>query len=183
MEKLDLLTRSRSAWQSHAGTHLCSQLKISLKNTAEFLPTVVSFLGNCPLSGLLVKKLKRSSRSRLGLPVPDLEPAAAPSLPQFSSSVKWESSFLIFPDSQWECEGQWDGVSLPSLPCLSAAHTSLPEGVGKGCLPLTLEFCELGKESRAHLSDHTQQTCPAHLLKFRFLGPIPERLSKLCFWT
>lgn len=107
-------------------------LKISLENIAEFLPTVVSFLGTCPLSGLLVKKLKRSNRSGWGLPVPDLEPAAASSLPQFSSSVKWESSFLIFPDSHWECEGRLDEVSFPSLPHLSAAHTSLPEGVGRG---------------------------------------------------
>lgn len=112
--------------------HICAHSwKISLKNIARVSPNSRVILGKQSAKWASCEELKRSSRFRLGLPVPALEPAFAP-LPQFSSSVKWESSLLIFPDSQWECEGPWDGVSFPSLPCSSASHTSLPEDIGKG---------------------------------------------------
>lgn len=92
----------RSDWLSHAGTCLCSQLKIRLKNTAEFLHGRIIARKLCEVE-LCVKK---GSKQALGLLVADLGPAAAPSLPQLPSSIRQEHSFLTSPDTWWEHEAQ-----------------------------------------------------------------------------
>lgn len=75
--------------------HICAHtLKLGSK-IKQFFQEVVSFLANFVKWGSVCRK-----KAGLGPVGRDLGPVAAPSLPQFSSSVKRNNSCLVFPDSQ-----------------------------------------------------------------------------------
>ena len=58
-----------------------------------------------------------------------------------------------------------------------------PRVLGGAVLPLILQFDELGRGSRAGISDQEHQSPLGLSFKFRFLGPTLGLLCKGHFWT